>query len=430
MRKAPSRREMPSIAEADLPDPAEPDPVVAEKPAPAAPKQTYNLSAISSDKLVAELFPKRKPFLAQLVQRQGPMLALLLTSTGMALFSQLVADQDMADNSVQVLAFVKFGAAFLAALIAEWRAQDSTSRKLHFSREQYILMTMIGLLDVFSYAMNTIGFVLCGAATATLILAGTQQVFTAALSHFWLNQKLTRPQAASVSLVVLGLVVRAAAPMPSQQESATGGHQRLVGVFCMLLSSLGYSFLGVSYDLLVRSDGVAPTHNQLVLHVASIGLACNTLFQAMYTLPRWQALVTEHLQHSGTPAWYAVALLLSFGAYYNVHNYIQGLVYRSEGALGVGLVTAVRGATVSVAANAMYCSAAAPWQCLTRWTGASAAIVTLGGITWVAGTAKKPRPLVRKASSRLQVLISQRSMKQALVSQRSFRANLQEDVTD
>lgn len=74
-----------------------------------------------------------------------------------------------------------------------------------------------------------------------------------------------------VSLVVLGLVVRAAAPMPSQQESATGGHQRLVGVFCMLLSSLGYSFLGVSYDLLVRSDGVAPTHNQLVLHVASIG---------------------------------------------------------------------------------------------------------------------------------------------------------------
>ena len=47
--------------------------------------------------------------------------------------------------------------------------------------------------------MNTIGFVYCGAATATLILAGTQQVFTAALSHFWLNQKLTRPQAASVS---------------------------------------------------------------------------------------------------------------------------------------------------------------------------------------------------------------------------------------
>ena len=58
--------------------------------------------------------------------------------------------QDLADNRVQVLAFVKFGAAFLAAAIAEWRAQDSTARKLHFSREQYILMTMIGLLDVFS----------------------------------------------------------------------------------------------------------------------------------------------------------------------------------------------------------------------------------------------------------------------------------------
>ena len=79
------------------------------------------------------------------------------------------------------------------------------------------------------------------------------------------------PDCLQVSLVVLGLVVRAAAPMPSQQESATGAHQRLVGVVCMLLCSLGYSFLGVSYDLLVRSDGVAPTHNQLVLHIASIG---------------------------------------------------------------------------------------------------------------------------------------------------------------
>ena len=50
------------------------------------------------------------------------------------------------------------------------------------------------------------------------------------------------------------------------------------------------------------------------------GLACNTLFQVLYTVPRWQALVTEHLHGSGTPAWYAVALLLSFGAYYNVHK--------------------------------------------------------------------------------------------------------------
>ena len=61
----------------------------------------------------------------------------------------------------------------------------------------------------------------------------------------------------------------------------------------------------------------------------------------------------------------------------------QGAVQKSDGALGVGLVTAVRSATVSLASGALFCSLQTPAQCLTPLSAASALIVTLGGIAWV-----------------------------------------------
>ena len=39
----------------------------------------------------------------------------------------------------------------------------------------------------------------------------------------------------------------------------------------MVLSSLSYSFLGVSYDLLVRSEGATPTHSEVMFYTAKIG---------------------------------------------------------------------------------------------------------------------------------------------------------------
>ena len=62
---------------------------------------------------------------------------------------------------------------------------------------------------------------------------------------------------------------------------------------------------------------------------------------------------------------------------------MQGLVLQTEGALGVGLVNAVRGATVSIMAALLFCRGDAS-QCLTARTALSAAIITAGALGWVA----------------------------------------------
>ena len=62
---------------------------------------------------------------------------------------------------------------------------------------------------------------------------------------------------------------------------------------------------------------------------------------------------------------------------------MQGLVLQTEGALGVGLVNAVRGATVSIMAALLFCRGDAS-QCLTPRTALSATIITAGALGWVA----------------------------------------------
>lgn len=84
-----------------------------------------------------------------------------------------------------------------------------------------------------------------------------------------------------VAIVCLGLALQGLAPEPALAAGLTTAPtpapsgwspMKLVGVACMLLSSAAYSFLGVSYDLLVRSEGPTPTHSEVMFCTAKIGM--------------------------------------------------------------------------------------------------------------------------------------------------------------
>ena len=82
-----------------------------------------------------------------------------------------------------------------------------------------------------------------------------------------------------VATVCLGLTLQGFAPEPALAAGLTtapapappGLSLKLLGAAFMLLSSLSYSFLGVSYDLLVRSEGPTPTHSEVMFYTAKIG---------------------------------------------------------------------------------------------------------------------------------------------------------------
>lgn len=102
--------------------------------------------------------------------------------------------QDVADSSVQVLAWVKYAAIYCAAFAASRGAPANAKH----TAEQYTLLAIIGLLDVFAFAANCTGIAFCGATVAALVLAAAQQLFTAAMSYFLLGRKLNLQQLTGV----------------------------------------------------------------------------------------------------------------------------------------------------------------------------------------------------------------------------------------
>lgn len=82
-----------------------------------------------------------------------------------------------------------------------------------------------------------------------------------------------------VATVCLGLALQGFAPEPALAAGLTTAPAptppslplKLAGAGFMLLCSLAYSFLGVSYDLLVRSEGPTPTHSEVMFYTAKIG---------------------------------------------------------------------------------------------------------------------------------------------------------------
>lgn len=121
------------------------------------------------------------------------------------------------------------------------------------------------------------------------------------------------------------------------------------------------------------------------------GVAGATAYQLLYTLPRWGQLVSAPSAASGATAAAVVPLLMVFAALFNLHMFAQTLVFKSDGAMGVGLVNAVRGAIITAIAAAMFCSSARPWLCLTRQSGLSAVVTALGGVGWVVAGARAKR---------------------------------------
>ena len=78
-----------------------------------------------------------------------------------------------------------------------------------------------------------------------------------------------------VALVCAGIAVRGVAYSRQQQSGLSSGKAssdgQWWGVLAMLGSALGYSTLGVLYDLLVRTEDPAPSHAEIMEYTSRLG---------------------------------------------------------------------------------------------------------------------------------------------------------------
>eukprot|EP00887_Chlorella_sp_A99_P001819 scaffold19.g1819.t1 len=300
----------------------------------------------------------------------------------MNVVSQFLTDANFGDPSTHIVPWVRFTATLLFAAVARWGAP-----RCRHSAEQERLMWWIGLFDAMAYTAFCLGFVICGATLSGLLLAGINQVLTAAATRFLLGRRLSWGQLSGNACVMVGLLIRGLPPSLFGGAAGAGGgakggggeQQLATGMAYIVLSSCLYSGLGIAYDKLVKASLQAPpSHADIMWHTSKLGFCAASSYQVLYTLPRYSTLVAPRLAASS----YSLAGIIA----------LLGLVFRTEGAVGVGLISAVRGAVLAIIMGLWFCSPARTTLCLTLQTSLSAAITTLGGVIWVLAAAPAAAP--------------------------------------
>jgi drug/metabolite transporter (DMT)-like permease len=329
----------------------------------------------------------------------SPLLSLLI-GVSLNLYAQHLTDLKFSKPEAHLMPCVKFLASLIFAAFGKWRSPPVAVPANHRQRR---LMGLIGILDAAAYVSFCVGFSYCGTSLSNLVLAAAGQLFTALATRFILKKHLSLGQIAAIGCVGIGLFIRAlpasyfttADSMKNSTNTSNSlssvlnldnyNKDILYGICFVLVAAVLYSALGVTYEALMSaqvSGKTPPPYPEILWHISAVGAAGALGYQTLIVLPRSRELLWAPMEASGVSYRDIVLYLVAFGALFNVHMFVQSLVFKSQGALGVSLITAVRGAVIVVVAAALFCSPEKKNLCLNRQNGISAAVTTMGGLAW------------------------------------------------
>jgi drug/metabolite transporter (DMT)-like permease len=335
-------------------------------------------------------------------------LAYLATGVLVSVLAQKVASSPDVDPALHVIPAAKWTSTAIVSLLAHTGMAGGQRAGSHIEKQAgakikvKMLTGVLGALDCAAYSLFCLGLGSCGAATAGVVLPAMGHILTALFSVTFLRNSISRRRALAVVMVFLGVLVKG-------WEVHTWASMDMgawVGFGYLALASLCYSSMGILYESLVRF-GSAPRHVTITLYSSIIGTLSYFVYLFAYSsncsadgecLTRGWVQVLRGLEWrsvralstlsnqsilsaiSAIPTW--VQWLGAFAVLYNVHVYVQGMTFRSDGALGVQLVNSVRGCT----AYMVFCILSGPpgtWG-KGEMTGlASGLLAAAGGLLWI-----------------------------------------------
>lgn len=198
---------------------------------------------------------------------------LLFTGVVMNLLAQAITDTNFSHPSAHILPWIKFTATLLFSVASRRRQGPAAAAP---TPRQHRLMAVIGVLDAAAYVTFCIGFAICGASLASVVLGAAGQVCTALATRLVLRKRLSGGQVAAIGVVCGGLALRALPPSllsPGAGPAPALTPEQLRGAGCVLAAAVLYSALGVTYEALVTATGKPPQYADMLWYTSRIG-AC------------------------------------------------------------------------------------------------------------------------------------------------------------
>ncbi|GIQ79407.1 hypothetical protein KIPB_000052 [Kipferlia bialata] len=230
---------------------------------------------------------------------------------------------------------------------------------------------LVSLVDVFASTIVIFGQLMVGSAMYTIIYSSVP-VWAAIGSRVLVGRKLTQQQWLYIGTVVAGLGISGAGALNEP------GDRMLAGCVVTLIGTILHSGIYFIAEAVLRRPDQRPLHPQRYCGLVGLfDVLWLSLYVLIYTVPRWQELVTDPITEAGSHYTAIWLLYLMLTVDDSVHS---GSFYPMLGVVGsVSMAVFKTVASVGVfLGSALFFCSIDQTECLTGYKIASLVVVIIG----------------------------------------------------
>lgn len=245
-----------------------------------------------------------------------------------------------------------------------------SSVSLSLSTVQLCIIVSI-VLDFAGCIFSTLGLSMAGSGLYQVVYSSVI-CWSALMSRFFLKKIVSKEEWFGIVLVTFGLAFSALGESGNEQDNT------IVLMGC-LNTVIGAAFYGGNYVTGEYTLKLAerPHPRELCLKIGSSCVAIIAIYQSIFVLPEWDALVTQSIVEANGNTTFIVSALVAYTLSQLAHGLTYFVMLGSCGAVTTGIMQSLRAVCVFVISSMLYCSQQES-QCFDTKRGVAALIVVSG----------------------------------------------------
>ncbi|TDH66915.1 hypothetical protein CCR75_000416 [Bremia lactucae] len=265
---------------------------------------------------------------------------------------------------------------------------------LSLSTEQLCIVVSV-VLDFAGCIFSNIGLAMAGSGLYQVVYSSVI-CWSALMSRFLLKKVVSKEEWFGIALVTFGLAFSALG------ESRNERHNTIVLMGC-LNTLVGAAFYGANYVTgeFTLKLAVRPHPKELCLKIGSACVTIIAIYQSLFVLPEWNALVTQPIMEAKGNTTHIVAALVAYTLSQLAHGLTYFVMLGTSGAVTTGIIQSLRAVCVFGISSMLYCSQQES-QCFDTKRGVAALIVVSGVMyySWAKNQQGRTNAPAPSASSR------------------------------
>ncbi|GMF65648.1 unnamed protein product [Phytophthora lilii] len=245
-----------------------------------------------------------------------------------------------------------------------------SSVSFSFSTVQLCVIVSV-VLDFAGCIFSNVGLSMAGSGLYQVVYSSVI-CWSALMSRFILKKIVSKEEWFGIALVTFGLAFSALG------ESGSGRDNTIVLMGCFN-TLVGAAFYGGNYVTGEYTLKLAerPHPKELCLKIGAACVAIIAVYQSIFVLPEWDALVTKPIAEANGNTTRIVSALVAYTLSQLAHGLTYFVMLGSSGAVTTGIMQSLRAVCVFVISSMLYCSQQES-QCFDTKRGVATLIVVSG----------------------------------------------------